>query len=56
MHKTVTRNLRFGCGASLHSGFLYAHKQYWKDMPELNDKENVNRLTDNRQRGRGSNK
>ena len=25
MHKTTVKNLRFGCGASLHSAFSHGH-------------------------------
>jgi len=47
MHRSGIRQLRFGCGASLQSGFV-TRKRHWKEMVITEDKSVISMDTDKR--------
>lgn len=56
MHKTTVKNLRFGCGASLHSAFLHGHSTVSKRQTMATDKERLMKALSKTARMRGRKK
>ena len=56
MHKTTVKNLRFGCGASLHSAFLQGHATVLKRQAMAMNKERLMKALSETARMRGRKK